>query len=63
MPINQILEQTPAIVEEWHEYEISELDDLADKIEIAINEIVDTTQGFGPSPEAIERFSESWYKD
>lgn len=63
IPIIQILQQTPAMVEEWYGYELRELDDLADKIEIATNEILNVTQGFGPSPEAIELFTHSWYKD
>ena len=47
----------------WFDYQLSDMDDMADTIEIAINEIIDVSQGFGPSQEAIERFSKSWYRD
>jgi hypothetical protein len=63
LPITEVVENTPEIVEGWYEHEIADLDESADKIEIAINEILDTTQGFGPSPEAIELFTPSWYRD
>jgi hypothetical protein len=61
LPTIQIIEQTPAIIEEWYDYELAELDDLADKIEMLTNEIVDVAQGFGPSPEIIRLLSNSWY--
>ena len=61
LPMNQVVENDPEIVPEWPNYELATLDELADKIHIAMGEILDVTQGFGPSPEAIEIFSSSWY--
>jgi hypothetical protein len=63
IPINQILENEPGMGNAWFDYQLSDMDDMADTIEIAINEIIDVSQGFGPSQEAIERFSKSWYRD
>lgn len=61
IPVNQIYTADPEMIGAWYDYEISELDTMADQIEIAMNEIIDVTQGFDPSPEAVEMFSSSWY--
>lgn len=66
LPMNQVIDAVfdgVTLAESWFDSELNDLDELADKIEIATNEILDVTQGFSPSPEAIELFSNSWYKD
>jgi hypothetical protein len=63
LPINEVIENDPEIIPEWYNYELATLDELADKMHIAIGEILDVTQGFGPSPEAVTLFTKSWYKD
>ena len=60
--VNKIaMREAPEIIDDWYDYELHALDKDVDAIETAMNEIVDVTQGFGPSPEAIELFSASWY--
>lgn len=59
----QVLENDPEVISEWEDSELQQLDQLADKIHLAIGAILDVTQGFGPSPETIEIFSQSWYQD
>lgn len=65
IPIGDIIQEDyedGTVAEDWFMTEWHDLDEKADNIETALGEVVDVTQGFGPSPEAIELFSPSWYK-
>lgn len=66
IPMREILQEDyedGTLAEDWFISDWHDLDELVDNIEIALNEIVDVTQGFGPSPEAVELFGSSWYRD
>jgi len=61
LPMREIIENDPEIATNWPDYELAALDEQADNIEIVINEIIDTTQDFGPSPDATQLLAPSWY--